>query len=186
VLTVLGALAGFAAQQSVWAAAIASGVTPAQAFTVIRTSAGESFYFGEALNQVLASNREGSVSVWQFVAGVARRAGATRLPDLGDTFNHTAETVGTERFGIPRLPPGNRPRMMPREAVNLYWPKVRAMMEHTEPGLWPMWLAMAAAKMIAQMRETCAPDFACYIVMEAAVPMSKIDPATVPKTASRR
>jgi hypothetical protein len=121
------------------------------------------------------------VSVWQFVAGAAQSAGATALPDLADIFAHTSKVVGSDQFGIPRLPAEHMPRIMPREAVNRYWPTARSMIEHTEAGLWPMWLAMAAARLIGEMKHACEPGFACSIVMEAAVPMSKIDPATVPK-----
>lgn len=180
-LTVLGALAGFAAQQSVWSQAMAAGIMPQQAFMVVRVKSGESFYFNEAVNQLLISTKEGTASIWQFVGEIAQRSGAKQLPDLMGMFSHTSSVTGSERFGVPRLPQQHMPRILPREAVNRYWPKARALMEQTKAELWPMWLAMAAAKAIVVMKDACAPELACTIVMEAAVPMSKIDPATVPK-----
>jgi hypothetical protein len=180
-LTVLGALAGFAAQQSVWSATMAAGIMPQQAFTVMRTKSGESFYFNESVNQLLVSTREGTASVWQLVGEIAQRAGAQQLPDLMAMFKHTSSVIGTDQFGIPRLPQQHMPRYLPREALNRFWPKARALMEHTKPELWPMWLGMAAARTIMVMKDACAPELACTIVMEAAVPMSKVDPATVPK-----
>jgi hypothetical protein len=183
VLTVLGALAGFAAQQSVWSATMEAGITPQQAFMVMRTKSGESFYFNESVNQLLISTKEGTASIWQFVGATAKEAGAQQVPDLLDMFKHTSSVVGSEQFGIPRLPQQHMPRCLPRQSVNRYWPKARALMEHTKPELWPMWLAMAAARAIFVMKDACAPELACTIVMEAAVPMSKIDPATVSKQA---
>jgi hypothetical protein len=180
-LTVLGALAGFAAQQSVWSATMAAGIMPQQAFTVMRTKSGESFYFNEAVNQLLASTTKGTPSVWQLVAEVAQAAGAQQLPDLMGMFKHTSSVLGSDQFGVPRLPQRHMPRYLPREALNRFWPKARALMEHTKPELWPMWLSIAAAKTIMIMKDACAPELACTIVMEAAVPMSKVDPATVPK-----
>jgi len=184
ILTVLGALAGFAAQQAVWGAAIATGAKPTQAFTIIRTKSGESFYFGEPTNHLLASTKTGTVSVWQFVAGAAVKAGATSLPDLMEMFSHTSKVVGSDQFGIPRLPPGNMPRFMPRGAMHRYWAKARIIVEQMPAGQWPMLLAIAAGQLIVAMKEACAPDLACRIFMEAAIPMSKVDPATVPKRAT--
>ena len=184
-LTVLGALAGFAAQQAIWSAAIAAGVTPKQAFMVVGTASGESFYYSEAANQMLVATRPDAFSLWGFIAELAKRAGVTRLPDPHDVFKHTAGVVGSDRFGVPRLPPQHMPRFLPREALNRYWPKTRALLEIVKPELWPAAMTMAVARTMMAMKDACALDLACAIVMEAAVPMSKVDPATVPKVAAR-
>jgi hypothetical protein len=73
---------------------------------------------------------------------------------------------------------------MPREALNRYWAKARIIFEQMPAGQWPMLLAIAAGQLIVAMKEACAPDLACRIFMEAAIPMSKVDPATVPKRAT--
>ena len=184
-LTVLGALAGFAAQQSVWAAAIEAGVTPKQAFMVMGTKTGESFYYSEAVNQLLASTKPDGFSLWGFVASLAQRGGAKQLPDPLIYFKHTSGVIGSDQFGVPRMPQGHMPRLMPREALNRYWPKARSLMENVKTELWPVVLTMAISRAMMMMKDACALDFACHIVMEAAVPMSKIDPATVPKTPTR-
>ena len=41
-------------------------------------------------------------------------------------------------------------------------------------------MAHAAQKLMLAMKGSIAPDLAVKIVMEAAVPMSRVDPATVP------
>jgi hypothetical protein len=46
---------------------------------------------------------------------------------------------------------------------------------------WPLHLAMAAHKLIVELKDAIRPDIAVQLVMEAAVPMSKIDPVTLPK-----
>ena len=182
-LTALGALAGFAAQQSVWATALEAGVPPQKAFMVMRTTTGESFYYSEAVNQLLLSTK-GAPSLWGFMKSIAERAGATQLPDPRDYFRHTSSVIGSDVFGIPRMPEGHMPRVMPRDALNRHWSETRSLLEPVKAALWPVPLYLAIIRAMVMMQQACRLEFACHIVMESAVPMSKVDPATVPKIMS--
>jgi len=182
-LTVVGALGGYAAQQAIWEGMVKPGLlTKEKAFTVARTTSGEEFYFGDAINMALASTGPKIASFWSLVGGGAQSAGARQLPDIAEIFKHCAETVGTEAFGIPRLPPQYMPKPTPRRAVNECWPHVYGMLKATPPGTWAMQLGVVAQRLIVEMKDVVPPEMAAKILMEAAVPMSKVDPKTVPTT----
>ena len=96
-LTVVGALGGYAAQQAIWEGMVKPAPPKEKAFTVARTTSGEEFYFGDAINMALASTGPKVASFWSLVAGGAQSAGARQLPDIAEIFKHCAETVGTRR-----------------------------------------------------------------------------------------
>lgn len=182
-LTVVGALGGYAAQQAIWEGMVKPGLlTKEKAFTVARTTSGEEFYFGDAINMALASTGPKIASFWSLVGGGAQSAGARQLPDIAEIFKHCAETVGTEAFGVPRLPPQYMPKPTPRRALNECWPHVYGMLKATPPGTWAMQLGVVAQRLIVEMKDVVPPEMAAKILMEAAVPMSKVDPKTVPTT----
>ncbi len=184
-LTVVGALAGFAAQQGIWEAMVKPGKMAIQeAFVVIETRSGETYFFGDFLNTILAAMDPAQLSVWKIVGGAARAMGAETVPDLTPIFKHCAETVGTGSFGLPRLPDGHLPAILPREAVNRYWPEARRILASRadpEPMTWALDVAVAAQQLMLGMKDRIDPLLAAQAVMEAAVPMSRIDPMTVPK-----
>jgi hypothetical protein len=107
------------------------------------------------------------------------------LPDLAEIFDHCSKTVGSDAFGIPRLPRQFTPKVMPRQALNECWATVHAMLKGTAPGTWAMQLGIVAHRLIVRMKDVVPPDIAATIVMEAAVPMSKVDPQTVPSGTTR-
>jgi hypothetical protein len=181
-LTVIGALAGFAAQQGIWEALVKPGKMAIQeAFVVIETRTGETFFFGDFLNTILASPKPGHLSVWKIVGGAARVMGAADLPDITPIFKHCAETAGTASFGLPRLPDGHLPTILPRDAVNRYWPEARRILGGSpDPLAWALDAASAAQQLMLGMKDRIDPVLAAQVVMEAAIPMSRIDPMTVP------
>jgi hypothetical protein len=190
VLCALGALAGYAAQQAIREALVKPGKLGLdQAFVVIETRSGEVFFFGDLLNEIIVAKdagkgggrEQGHASIWKIVSDGGYEAGAINLPDVIDMIKHCAATVGREEFGIPRVPDAHMPEILPREAVSRFWPATRRKLAGAEPMGWPLHLAMAAHKLIVDLKDTIRPDIAVQIVMEAAVPMSKIDPVTLPK-----
>lgn len=181
-LTVIGALTGFAAQQGLWEAVVKPGKMAIQeAFVVVETRTGEIYFFGDYLNTILASPKPEHLSVWKIVAGAARVMGAADLPDLTPIFKHCAETAGTTSFGLPRLPDGHLPTILPRDAVNRYWPEARRILgDSPDPLTWALDAASAAQQLMLGMKDRIDPVLAAQVVMEAAIPMSRIDPMTVP------
>ncbi len=195
VLCALGALAGYAAQQAIREALVKTGkLTLDQAFAVIETRSGEVFFFGELLNAVIvakdggrnnggngANGGPGHASIWKIVSEGGFEAGAINLPDVTDVIKHCAATVGRDEFGNPRVPDVHMPNILPREAVSRFWPAARRKLAGKEPMSWPLQLALAARSLIISLKHTLRPDIAVQIVMESAVPMSKIDPVSLPK-----
>jgi hypothetical protein len=187
VLCALGALAGYAAQQAIRETLVKTGkLTLDQAFAVIETRSGEVFFFGELLSTMIvakdgSSTSAGQASIWKIVSEGGFEAGAINLPDVTDVIKHCAATVGRDEFGIPRVPDAHMPYLLPREAVSRFWPSARRKLADQEPMSWPLQLAQAARSLIISLQHAIRPDIAVQIVMEAAVPMSKIDPVSLPK-----
>jgi hypothetical protein len=190
VLCALGALAGYAAQQAIREALVKTGkLAIDQAFVVIETRSGDVFFFGDLLNAVIVSKDGGRngmresahPSIWKIVAEGGYEAGALNLPDVDDIIKHCAATVGKDEFGIPRIADAHMPEILPHEAVIRFWPAVRRKLAGTEPMSWPLHLALAARKLIVDVKDAIRPDIAVQIVMESAVPMSKIEPVSLPK-----
>jgi hypothetical protein len=74
------------------------------------------------------------------------------------------------------------PGKMPRAALEENWNLMQSELKvsRREPSEWPYDLAAAAQWQMVTGRESLALPLAASIVMEAAIPMSKIDPRTVP------
>jgi hypothetical protein len=181
-LATLGALAGFAVQMGIREEFVKSGkITKGNAFTTISTTNGGTYFFGDLINEGLVAYRQGHYSVWTFIAGAAQQLGAKALPDLNDLFAHVARSVGSSDFGVPRLPPQNTPRQLPFELLDKFWNPVRLQLavSVTSPSQWPFVLALAAQLVMIKAKDVIEPGIAARIVMEAAVPMSKVDPRRV-------
>ena len=99
---------------------------------------------------------------------------------VANLFRHCEETAGTSQFGLPRLPDDHLPGILPRAALERFWPEARLFLALAEPLTWPLHMAHAAHKLMLAMKGSITPDLALKIVMEAAVPMSRVDPTTVP------
>jgi hypothetical protein len=180
-LTVIGALAGYAAQQALWEGMVKPGkLAIAQAFKVMETPSGATYFFGDTLDSLLVSMEPKHVSVFKIVAGGVLAAGGDHLPNINDLLRHSAATAGTSAFGLPRLPDDHLPSILPRAALERFWPDARMLLALSDPLQWPLLMAHAAQKLMLAMKGSIAPDLAVKIVMEAAVPMSRVDPATVP------
>jgi hypothetical protein len=180
-LTAIGALCGYAAQQALWEGMVKPGkLAIAQAFKVMETPSGATYFFGDTLDSLLVSMEPKHVSVWKIVAGGVLATGGEHLPNVNDLLRHSAATAGTSAFGLPRLPDDHLPSILPRAAVERFWPGARLLLALSDPLQWPLLMAHAAQKLMLSMKGSIAPDLAVRIVMEAAVPMSRVDPATVP------
>jgi hypothetical protein len=100
---------------------------------------------------------------------------------MADIVSHAARTIGTARFDVPRLPPENMPHKAPRAALVENWPLVQQELTSSGrgPADWPYDLAFAAQWQMLTSRDRLTLPLAARIIMEAAIPMSKVDPRTV-------
>ena len=173
----LGSLAGYTCQANFRAQAISRGMDPDAPFTVVKAADGKKYYFGDTLNSTLV---EGKFSVWSLSAGAAQHAGAETLPDVNEIFEHSANALGSEQFGIPRYPNENKAGDIPINYVKTLWPVLLSIIERLEikPMLWPLLCAFAIQDAFEMAKGAISPEHALAIVMESAIPMSKVDLAS--------
>jgi hypothetical protein len=182
VLTILGTLAGFAVQMAIREEFVKSGKLSMQnAFTTITTSDGSTYYFGDLLNEGLVQSQQGNPSVWTIVGAAAQRLGAKTLLDPKILFERVSRTVGSKDFGIQQLPPECMPAQRPIDLLDKFWNPVRNHLAASvsSPGQWPLVLALAAEHFMLKSKDVVEPGLAALTVMEAAVPMSRVDPRRV-------
>lgn len=181
-LTALGALAGFSAQMAMREAVIKTGKsTEKQLFTILETKNGDKYYYGDILNEVVLEPRPGNLSIWSLVGGTGRQLGATNMIDMKELAGYVASTVGSNKFGVQRLPNKHKPRKLPIELLNKYWNPVRnyLALNSKSPLSWPFTLGLAAQNLILKGKDVMDPKLTVRIVMEAVVPMSKVAPEKV-------
>ncbi|HEX7751277.1 MAG TPA: hypothetical protein VF440_02655 [Novosphingobium sp.] len=178
-LAVLGSLAGFCCVDSVLKQAIVLGRTTRDCGIVdVETSDGGRYYLGDPINALLG---ETDRSLWALVAGMINHLGSQDYPNFGEIAGHVAGTLGGADFGIPRVPEQNRPSDLPVNYVRNLWPVVLPHVEHRVPLLQErVTLFGFAVQNVMQMgKDVIQPALAGKLVMECAVPMSKLDPARV-------
>jgi hypothetical protein len=184
VLADIGALAGFAAQISIRKGVIEpQGLDPNSVLAEIVTKNDEKYYFSELLNWILFENLDAPpYSIWAYVRDAVPEQNRALLPDVAEIVGRAARTIGTARFGVPRLPPEHMPHTLPRAALHAHWRAVQRELEGSsrDPSEWPYDLACAAQWQMLTSRDRLALPLAATIVMEAAIPMSKVDPRKVP------
>jgi hypothetical protein len=182
-LTEIGALAGFSVQISIRKSVIErQHLDPSEILVEVATKNNEVYYFSDLLNWMLFENLENPpFCVWAYVLAAVPRDHHLLLPDIAEIVSHAARTVGTRHFGVPRLPREHMPHKLPREALEEHWRFIRSEFDAQtrDPSDWPYDLAAAAQWQILTARETLNMALAARIVIEAAIPMSKIDPRTI-------
>ncbi len=181
ILTTLGAMAGFSCQMAIRDGFVASGkITLEKAFIEVKTKSGENFYMGPLLNECLVSNTKGQNSVWGFVGGAVKHL-KKPLPNLKEIFIRTSSRVGHNDFGTPDLPKKNLPQKTSEKLLWKYWNISRNMLiMNKQPHMfWPYIFGLSAQQLMIQAKDIIDPTLASKIVMEAAIPMSKIDPKRI-------
>lgn len=176
-LCALGALAGYSCQANLRAQALLKGLSETTAFTVVDAADGRKYFFGDPLNQALA---ESQYSVWSLAAASAQHNGCSSLPDIAEIFGHVSKTVGSAEFGIPRIPDGHQPGDSPINYVRNLWPNLLPTLKQfcQKPSEWPILFGLAVQEVMNMSKGVIAPDLALKIVMESAIPMSKVDLAS--------
>lgn len=181
-LSALGALSGFAVQYGLRHKFVVEQKLPeSKVFLVVKAKNGDNYYFGQLFDQFLLGVAPGRISVWSLVGGGAQKAGAKRFPDIASIAKNNAERVGAENYGVPDPISGYPIGELPLIALQRHWKSVKDTLEATgaEPVMWGWEIALVAQDIIVQSKEDIPPDVAAQIVMEAAIPMSKIDPRKI-------
>lgn len=170
----VGALAGYSCQATVRALNRSQGLDEAAHLVVVSMDDGERFFFGDALNKYVA---EDELSVWSLAAGGAQACGCAKIPDIEPIFKHAAESIGTKDFGVPRLPEGNPVQDLPGNYLKRLWPQFSPMVERfcPNPEHWPILWGLAIQELFAQTKDVLDPCLSLRVIMESAIPMSKVN-----------
>jgi hypothetical protein len=183
-LNALGACGGFAAQVAVWRELVTpSNRNPGEFLISATTTSKETFFLGEAINQFLFAVPPDRLSFLS-LAGAALSV-PSELLDIAELARHVVSSMGTEGFGRPRTPPSIDLPELPRDALTRTWGKAARILHAQRPAEWPAVLGAAALNIIGTNRKALAPPVAVRILLEAAVPMSKLNPATVEQSGVR-
>lgn len=174
-LSALGALAGYACQISVREEYVHQQKrAESEVFIVVNSKQfGDTYYFGDLLNKPLAESR---YSVWSLASGAAQKNGLTELIDLHDIFRHVTDTLGKSEFGVPRIPDAHKAREVPINYVSFLWPQLFPLARSfcRKPSEWPILFGVAIQEILYVSKGMIEPQMALTIIMESAIPMSKI------------
>ena len=177
-LNAVGACAGFAAQVAVWRELVLpTERNPGDFFVYAITKSRETFFFGEAINLFLSSMMPDRVSFLSLAA--TGLSNVSELLDIGELASHVSRTLGTDAFGRPRVPPSVKVPELPRGALTRTWGRAAHVLRDCRPAEWPALLGAAAYNIVRANRKQLAPPLALRVLFEAAVPMSKVNPASV-------
>ena len=88
--------------------------------------------------------------------------------------------VGSFEFGLPRIPDGHAIGDLPFNYLTAIWPKLLPTVKLFcgDPAQWPILFGLAIQEAIYAGKEVIAPALALKLVMECAIPMSKVDLAS--------
>lgn len=179
-LGILGSLAGFCCIDSTLKQAAALGRSHREVGIMeVETSDGNRYYFGDPINNLLAGS---DLSLWALVAGVVNHLGSQDYPDFQDIARHVGSTLGSPEFGRPRVPDQHKPGDLPVHYVRDLWPLVLPLLERRAPVLQERvtFFGFAVQNVMQMGKDVIAPAVAGKLVMECAVPMSKLDPSKFP------
>ena len=175
-LAILGSLGGYSCHVAVREELINTGrVGEKEVFTILGSADGKNYYIGEIVNKPLV---EDNLSIWGLAAGIVQHLGTPELPDINEIFAHVSSTIGSEDFGIPQIPEAHKPGDLPLNYVKGLWGHIVPIIDKfcEQPIEKPILLGLAIQEIIAMGKNVVTPNIALKIVMECAVPMSKIGP----------
>lgn len=194
-LAATGAIAGFAAQHSVWTNVINTGKGRlARDLQVVTVDNGHRYFLGGlpfSLLATLGAQSFDHATLTEVLVGAARAAGArdASMPLAEDVLTRSIEAMAPDKeFGKIPAPAGHEPRVLPRAALELVWPGVKRI--YSAPSApfsngfpverWTLLTAVLAHRLIELSKPVIEPNAAATLVLEAAVRMSMLDPETIP------
>ncbi len=177
----VGAYAGYICQASIRKEMIEGrGMAENSAFAVFTAANGQTYFFGDLLNKVLA---EAELSIWGLASDAVQQLGAEVTVDVAEIFKHVTATIGTDQFGSPRIPAGQYIGESPLLSYAQQWQIWQPLLDQycTSPTQWALLMGYAIHEMILLSDGLIDPNDALRIVMECAIPMSKVDLTSSPR-----
>ena len=195
ILTAVGALAGFAAQNAALDRVTSRDpAAPKLTLAIAQTKSGEKWIFGDAVNVFLYPEANSTLPLLAIIAGAATQAGipASEFPNCQEMAAHVAAVIGTEDFGKLGVSKEHQPQLKPLELLRKLWPLTRdvlrrpphkTLFRRAEKPLqethWPIIISIVGSQLIGMTKGVLNPKIGAALVMESAVITSKIDPETI-------
>jgi hypothetical protein len=150
-LAASGALAGFAAQQS-----LLMGGGPAWAQPVR----------AERLDRLLLTAGTPETSLWRTLEIAANELGVQHLPDPQKLLGSTLKCMGTSQFGLITLPLEYRLQEQPQAALVRLWARVRTVLDDAGVASagWPRVMALMCAERVVVERKHVPPMWRCALL----------------------
>lgn len=174
-LSLLGSVAGYTCQASLREAAIHREKMPEdKVFMVLGGKDGRKYFFGNFLNTALLEQPH---SLLAYTFSAAHQLGWTEKPNIEEIIKAVADKVGSDEFGIPNIPDAHKAHDLPINYVLNAWPVLfpTIRMFCKVPNEWPVLMGMATHNAILMSKGILDPTIAARIVMESAIPMSKVN-----------
>jgi hypothetical protein len=194
-LTAVGALAGFAAQNAALnRLSSRDPAAPNLELAIAQIKSGEKMIFGDAVNVFLYPEARSTLPLVAIIAGAAVQAGVAtaEFPDFHEMAAYVATVVGTPEFGKLRARPGSPPQLQPLELLHKLWPMTREVLQRPphkgflrrvekplQEAHWPIIISVVGSQLIGMTKGTLSPRIGAALLMESAVITSKIDPETI-------
>jgi hypothetical protein len=174
VATILGGLAGRACLLA--ALSGQAGDDPALnslTLNTLGTKDGGTYLIGDAVNRQVA---EGPYSVYSLIAGYLQHAGEP-IPDAGEFFAHSVQSLGGPNFGVPRFAPGTGVGSTPLEYADALWGTFSNSLRRyaPDPQLWPTSYGIAIQQML-ELAKGAGLDLQVLVrvVMDSVLAVAKV------------
>lgn len=197
----IGAIAGFAAQQALWAQKASLSIdslnetTPVDGLFIVRSSRGDRYVFGNPLKEMVFCAAQPASPItarlWEWAAGGAVEAGLDKseMPGTLTMWENVNRSIQGGLDGMPSVPKEHLPHLAPTQLLERLWPISKKLLSGqgsgaaAPPGMvvverrwWPTITGMVASAMIRKVKEVLAPRMALLIAMETALFTLKVDP----------
>ena len=143
----------------------------------LRVKGGETYYAGDAILQKLFGEQ---YSPWAIVGGGMKQIGQEQVFrdfDIKDCIKYSIETMGSDKFGVIRMPDQYRPEVLSKESITKLWNSCTDHLKRIIPSVseWPGCYGVMLQKAIVSAGDIIKPDAALTIIAESMLYASKLE-----------
>ncbi len=147
------------------------------AILTLRVKGGETYYAGDAILQKLFGEQ---YSPWSIVGGGMKQIGQEQVFrgfDIQDCIKYSMETMGSDKFGVIRMPDQYRPEVLSKESITELWNSCTDHLRRIIPSVseWPGCYGVMLQKAIVSAGDIIKPDVALTIIAESMLYASKLE-----------
>ncbi len=142
----------------------------------LRVKGGETYYAGNIILQKLFGEQ---YSPWAIVGGGMKQIGQEQVFrdfDIKDCIKYSMETMGSDKFGVIRMPDKYRPEVLSKESITELWHSCTDHLRRIIPSAseWPGCYGVMLQKAIVSAGDIIKPDAALTIIAESMLYASKL------------